>query len=98
MNFGGTVTAFEGMHVPVPALSALFSAFAETVGALLILFGVAVDIAGLLVVIDMTGAIVVVQLPRGFGGWEHEFGILAMALAVALAGPGGYSVGRRVGA
>jgi putative oxidoreductase len=93
MNFGGTVAGFQSMHVPAPTLTAAFAALAEVIGGLLILFGLAVDIAGLLVVIDMLGAIVTVQLPKGFGGWEHEFSILAMALALALAGPGRSSVG-----
>jgi putative oxidoreductase len=93
MDFGGTVAGFQSMHVPAPTLTAAFAALAEVIGGLLILFGLAVDLAGLLVVIDMLGAIVTVQLPKGFGGWEHEFSILAMALALALAGPGKYSVG-----
>jgi uncharacterized membrane protein YphA (DoxX/SURF4 family) len=49
----------------------------------------------LLVVVDMLGAIITVQLPKGFGGWEHEFAILTMALTLALAGAGAYSVGAR---
>jgi putative oxidoreductase len=98
MNFGGTVAGFQGMHVPVPPFSAAFAALAENVGALLLLLGIAVDIAGLLVVIDMLGAILIVHLPHGFGGpmgWEHPFTILVIALALALAGPGRFSVGER---
>ena len=45
----------------------------------------------------MIGAIAVVHWANGFdftkGGWEHPFTVLAMALALALAGPGGYAVG-----
>jgi putative oxidoreductase len=93
MDFGGTVAGFQSMHVPAPTLTAVFAAIAEVIGGILILLGIAVDIAGLLVVIDMLGAIITVQLPKGFSGWEHEFSILAMALALALAGPGRYAVG-----
>ena len=95
LNFGGTVSGFESMHVPAPALSAAFATLAEALGGILILLGVAVDVAGLLVVVDMLGAIITVQLPKGFGGWEHEFAILTMALTLALAGAGAYSVGGR---
>ena len=95
MNFGGIVAGFGDMHVPAPAISAAVATLAETLGAILILLGVAVDLAGLLVVIDMLGAIIIVQLPKGFSGWEHEFAILAMALTLALAGPGAYALGAR---
>jgi putative oxidoreductase len=101
MNFGATVAAFQSMHVPAPTLTTAFAVLAEVIGGILILLGIAVDLAGLLVVIDMLGAIVAVHWPKGFdfneGGWEHPFTVLAIALALALAGPGRYSVstGRR---
>jgi putative oxidoreductase len=98
MNFGATVGGFQSMHIPAPSLAAAFAILAEVVGGLLILFGVAVDLAGILVIIEMLGAIAFVHWANGFdftkGGWEHPFSIIAMALALALAGPGDYSVGR----
>jgi putative oxidoreductase len=97
MNFSATIAAFQSMGAPVPALSATFAVISEVAGGLLLLFGVAVDIAGILVIIDMLGAILLVHLPNGFdftkGGWEHPFTVLCMALAVALGGAGGYAVG-----
>jgi putative oxidoreductase len=97
MNFGTTVAGFQTMNIPAPTLTVAFAILAEVVGGILILLGVAVDIAGVLVVINMLGAIFTVHWPNGFdftkGGWEHPFTILAMALALALAGPGRYSVG-----
>jgi putative oxidoreductase len=96
MNFSQTIANFQGMHIPAPTFTAAFAVLAEVIGGILILLGVAVDIGGLLVVIDMLGAIAFVHLPNGFdftkGGWEHPFTILAMALAVALAGSGRTSV------
>jgi putative oxidoreductase len=100
-NFGETVTGFTAMDIPAPTLSVVFAILAEVVGGILILLGVAVDIAGILVVIDMLGAIFTVHWAAGFdftkGGWEHPFTVLAMALALAFAGPGRYSTasGRR---
>jgi putative oxidoreductase len=97
MNFGQTASNFAGMHIPAPNLSAAFSVLAEVGGGILILLGIAVDLAGILVILDMLGAIALVHLPNGFdftkGGFEHPFTILAMALALALAGPGRMSVG-----
>jgi putative oxidoreductase len=98
MNFGATVGGFQSMHIPAPSLTAAFAVLAEVIGGLLILFGVAVDLAGILVVLEMLGAIAFVHWGNGFdftkGGWEHPFTVIAMALALALAGPGDYSVGR----
>ena len=99
MNFGATVSGFQAMNIPAPTLTAAFALLSEVVGGILILLGVAVDLAGILVVIDMLGAIFTVHGAAGFdftkGGWEHPFIVLAMALALALAGPGRTSVGAR---
>jgi putative oxidoreductase len=97
MNFGATAGAFQSMNIPAPTFSAGFALLSEVVGGILILLGVAVDIAGVLVIIDMIGAIAFVHWANGFdftkGGWEHPFTVLAMALALALAGPGRHAVG-----
>jgi putative oxidoreductase len=101
MNFSQTVAGFQSMHIPAPSVSAGFALIVEVIGGLLILFGVAVDLAGLLVIIEMLGAIFLVHWANGFdftkGGWEHPFSVLVMALALALAGAGDYALGRRVG-
>ena len=98
MNFGQTVAGFQTMHIPAPTLTAGFAILAEVVGGILILLGIAVDLAGLLVAVDMLGAIFAVHWVNGFdftkGGWEHPFSVLVMALVLALAGPGDYAVGR----
>jgi putative oxidoreductase len=97
MDFGGTVAGFGGMGVPVPTLSAAFATIAEVVGGILMLVGVATDIAGLLFAIDMLGAITFVHAKNGFsnaeGGVEWPLALLAMALAIALAGPGRLAIG-----
>ncbi|HWB43761.1 MAG TPA: DoxX family protein [Gemmatimonadales bacterium] len=100
-NLGGTIEGFTGMGIPLPALSAIFSTVAEVGGGLLLLLGVFTDIAGLLVAIDMLGAIIFVHAKNGFavndGGYEWPLALLAMGLAIALAGPGRYAVGRSAG-
>jgi putative oxidoreductase len=102
MDFGTTVDNFQKMSIPAPTLTAAFAILSEVIGGVLILLGVAVDLAGILVVIDMLGAIFTVHWGSGFdftkGGWEHPFTVLAMALALAFAGPGDYSVGSGLGA
>jgi putative oxidoreductase len=96
-NLGGTIDGFTGMGIPLPALSALFATLAEVGGGLLMLLGALTDVAGLLFAIDMLGAITFVHAKNGFavneGGVEWPLALLAMALTVALAGPGRYSIG-----
>jgi putative oxidoreductase len=73
--------AFTGMGAPLPALSAIFATVAEVGGGLLLLIG----------------AITFVHAKNGFavgeGGVEWPLALLAMGLAVALAGPGRFSAG-----
>jgi putative oxidoreductase len=98
MNFGATVGAFQSMNLPAPSVTAGFAVIAEVIGGILILIGIAVDIAALLVIIEMLGAIALVHWANGFdftkGGWEHPFTVLSMALALALAGPGRHTIKR----
>ncbi|HEU5447498.1 MAG TPA: DoxX family protein [Acidimicrobiia bacterium] len=98
-DIGGTIEGFSGMGIPLPALAAIFATVAEVIGGLLMLVGAFTDIAGLLFAIDMAGAIIFVHAKNGFGGqggMEFPLALLAMALAIALAGPGAYAVGRPV--
>jgi len=96
-NLGGTIDGFTGMGVPLPALAALWATVAEVGGGLLMLLGVLTDVAGLLFTVDMLGAITFVHAKNGFaaseGGVEWPLALIAMALAVALAGPGRFSIG-----
>lgn len=96
-DLDGTIEGFTGMGIPLPALSALFATLAEVGGGLLLLLGALSDVAGLLFAIDMLGTITFVHAKNGFavneGGVEWPLALLAMALAVALAGPGRYSIG-----
>ncbi len=97
-NLGGTIEGFTGMGIPLPAVSAIFATVAEVGGGLLLLAGAFTDVAGLLVAIDMLGAILFVHAKNGFavdkGGFEWPLALFAMALALAFAGPGRYAVGR----
>jgi len=96
-GLGGVIEGFTGMGIPLPAVSAVFATVAEVGGGLLLLLGAFTDIAGLLVAIDMLGAITFVHAKNGFavndGGFEWPLALLAMGLGIALAGPGRYSVG-----
>lgn len=97
-GFSGTAGFFDSVGVPLPTVAAVFSALAEVGGGVLILLGVAVDVAGLLIAIDMLGANIFVHFKNGFtgqGGSEFTVTLLCIAVALALMGPGRYSVGGR---
>jgi putative oxidoreductase len=97
-NLAGAIEGMTGMGVPAPALAAIYTAVVEFVGGLLLLVGAFTDIVGLLFAIDMLGAIIFVHAKNGFsvarGGIEWPLLLIAAALAIALAGPGRYAVGR----
>ena len=96
-NLGGTIEGFTGMGIPLPVVAAIFATVAEVLGGMLMLVGAFTDIAGLMFAIDMLGAIIFVHAKNGFsaakGGIEFPLLLLAVALAMALAGPGRYAVG-----
>lgn len=88
---------FTSVNIPLPTVSLAFAVVAEVVGGILILLGVWVEIAALLVMIDMAGAIFFVVKMAAFdlGRGGMEVVIFAMALALLLAGPGRYALGRK---
>lgn len=91
-GIAGVTASFTGMGVPMPGVSALFAASVELVGGTLLLLGAALPVAAALLVIDMLGAIVLVDLKLGLiGGFELPLLLLAGALTFGLNG-GKYTV------
>lgn len=83
----GTATAFAGMGVPLPTLSAWFAAIVELGGGALLILGVAAPVVGVLLAVDMLGALVLVHLPNGLlgqGGYEFVLVLGVAALAVGF--------------
>ncbi|WP_224390699.1 DoxX family protein [Pseudonocardia sp. ICBG1293] len=93
---GGVADGFAGMGIPLPTVSALFVIAVELGGGVLLLAGAATTVAGLAVVVAMAGAYLFAHLGVNpfvsSGGWELVGVIAAVALALAAAGPGRWSV------
>jgi putative oxidoreductase len=96
-GFAGVTGAFTQMGVPFPGVAGPFIALLEFFGGIALLVGLLTRLIALGFALDMLGAILLVQLKRGFSGYELEFLLLVSSLALFLAGPGGFSVDALLG-
>lgn len=96
----GTQAAFAQMGVPAADVAAPVIAVLELVGGIALILGVLTRVFGVLLAVDMLGALFLVHAPAGIfvatGGFELVLLLAAAALAVALVGAGKVSVDRAV--
>ena len=95
-TIAGTQGAFTQMGVPAADLVAPVVATLELVGGIALMLGLATRPIAILLTLNMAGAIALVHAPAGIfveaGGFELVLMLGASALAVALAGPGKFSL------
>jgi len=91
-GFAGVTGAFTQMGVPFPGVMGPFIALLEFFGGIALVIGLLTRLIALGFVFDMLAAILLVQLKRGFSGYEFEFLLLGSSLALFLMGAGGFSV------
>lgn len=93
----GAQGAFAQMGVPAAQLAAPVAASIELVGGALLIVGLLTRVAGVLLALDMLGALFLVHVSAGMfvekGGMELVLVLAAGAAAVALVGPGRFSLG-----
>jgi putative oxidoreductase len=86
----GTSTTFAQIGVPVPTLSAWYAAVVELIGGAALVIGFALPVAGVLLALDMAGALVFVHLSNGFftssNGYEFVLALLVTSLAIGFNG------------
>jgi putative oxidoreductase len=89
----------ETLGIPLPGLMAWVVTIVELVGGILLVVGFLTQIVGILIALDMLGAILFAFLLRGAPfiengaiTWEKEAVFAAAALCIVLAGPGAWSV------
>ncbi|HUS22140.1 MAG TPA: DoxX family protein [Aeromicrobium sp.] len=105
MGLAGTQATFAKMGAPAPELTAYYSTFVELIGGAALLIGAFTAVAGVLLVLDMLGALLIVHIDKGVfvegGGYELVVALGVGALLLAVFGAGRYSVdgmlGRKVG-
>ena len=91
---------FGGMlGIPAPGLMAWVVTIVELVGGVLLVVGFLTQIMGILIALDLLGAMLFAYLLRGSPfiengaiTWEKEAVFGAAALCLAMAGPGAWSV------
>lgn len=91
-GFAGVTGAFTHMGVPIPGLMGPFIGLLEFFGGIALAIGLLTRLFALGFVFDMLAAILLVQLKKGFSGFEFEFLLLCSSVALVLVGAGGFSV------
>jgi putative oxidoreductase len=92
----GTAAFLDQVGVPAASAAAWFAAVVELAGGAALVLGLAVPLAGLLLVADMIGAFVFVHVGAGLfvdeGGYELVLALGVAALLLAVLGAGRFSV------
>jgi putative oxidoreductase len=92
----GWVGAMSRMRIRPPLAWAWISALAEVLGGIGLAVGLLNPLPSFAILGSMLVAIALVHRPRGFwvakGGYEFNLSIIAAIAAIALAGPGTYSL------
>ena len=92
MGIGGVTGFFGNVGIPLPNVMATLITLLEVFGAIAIIVGFLTRPIALAFVLDMLGAIFLVQLKNGFSKFELEFLLLGSAIALFFMGAGRYSI------
>lgn len=94
--FGGPGPRGFSAFMHMPLIVGYLVGLAQLAGGLAILSGVLIRLGAACIIVVMLGAIFLVHLPHGFdlgkGGIEYALTQLLIALALLIAGAGGYSL------
>lgn len=99
-GLAGVAGAFDGMGVPLAGIAGPAVAFAEFFGGIALLLGLFTRVAGIGLAAVMLGALFLVHWAGGFfapEGVEFVLTLFGAAVALAIAGPGDYSVDALLG-
>lgn len=101
-GIGGTTAFFTQVGAPLPGVTAPIVAVLELAGGIALIIGLLTRLVAVGLALDMLGAILLVHMKGGFfvGDNGVEFVLLLMlnCLALAVAGPGRWSLDGAIGA
>jgi putative oxidoreductase len=96
MGFHSVAGMFAKTGIPLPMASATVVILVEFLGGIALILGLGTRLAGLLLSIDMLGAIYFVHGRNGFflthGGYEFALALLGASAALALSGGGSLAI------
>ncbi|GHI01204.1 DoxX family protein [Neobacillus kokaensis] len=92
----GTGGWFESIGIKPGVIMALFAGLAELIGGILFALGLLTPLAGIMIAGTMVMAIAKVHGVNGLwatsNGYEYNLTLLAVAIGIALIGPGQYAL------
>ncbi|MFB7141789.1 DoxX family protein [Gottfriedia sp. NPDC056225] len=92
----GTGGWFDSIGMKPGVTIALFAGLAELIGGILFALGLFTPLAGIIIAGTMVMAIIKVHAPNGLwatsNGYEYNLTLVAVAIGVALIGPGQYAL------
>jgi putative oxidoreductase len=95
-GLAGTGGWMESIGLKPGKLNAFVAGLGELVGGLLLALGLGLPIAAILMTATMLVAIAKVHGKNGYwataGGYEYNLAIIAVAIGLALTGPGAYTI------